>query len=474
MVAPNLAVNLWRTGLLAVVALAMGAYIALVERPRMEKEAAPDPVLSFDPQEIASVELRYPGQDRIRIERRDDAWHLVEPLDFPADPTTVTRLLQQVADAKSERRIDITDAEPLATYGLAGDGEQARVSLTKKDGRPLPDLVIGRTTPVGYNAFARVEGKDEIIVTPLLLHTGVRKSVTELRDKRLFDLDPTDVIALTLKRGGTDIRIERKGDEWALVEPIQTRADADQVRALLSALSSLQATAFHDEPVPGDDGAEVPQLTALLELAGGATAGFRLGRPVGDPGSGYYLRRLVDGLMVTVDDSVFVRFDKDPSSLRDKRLFPCGDKEIAEVRFERADGKGFALLRRDGGWRVEPSSEDDVLREKIAERTATGLGTLAGNDVVTEGELAAADLAVYGLDAPTVEVEVKDADGGACGKASAGVVDGESETPAYYVRREEDGLIMTLPSYLYSRLDVRRDDLVSKPEPSPEAAEPQS
>jgi hypothetical protein len=79
-------------------------------------------------------------------------------------------------------------------------------------------------------------------------------------------------------------------------------------------------------------------------------------------------------------------------------------------------------------------------------------------------------LAVFGLNSPAVEVEVLRKDGSSCGRALAASVGAESPTPAYYVKREDDGLVTTLPSYLFSRLDVRREDLIAVKDEQPGSA----
>jgi hypothetical protein len=463
LVAPHFTVSFWRTGLLAIVAAALGAYIYWIERPRIADESAPDYLLKFDVSEIAAATLRYPDDEEIELVRNDAGWSIRRPLEFRADSTTVERLLAQVAETTTERHIKIADAEPLATYGLEGNGTQARLSLRKRDGEALPDIVVGRTTPVGYNAFARVEGRDEISLVPLLLHTGIRKSVFDFRDKQLFDVDTAHVTGMWIDIGSRQVRLERRGDSWEITAPVRTRADPDQALSLAAALNSLQALEFYEDPVVDGDGTDAPSLAFRVQVGDEpAPVGFRLGRSVGQPGTGVYLRRDGDGLVVKVDESVHGRFGKDLSDLRDKRLFHCDADDMARVSFERADGTAFALVRASDGWTLDPPPrEGESVRTNVAQRSVAGLATLAGNEVVADGAAIAERLATFGLDVPRVEVEIEARDGRSCGRAIAGAVAGGSETTAYFVRRAEDDLLMTLPSYLFSRLDLHREDLLA-------------
>lgn len=450
----------WRTWLFALITLGLGAYIYLVERPRMEDEAAPDSVLDVDVPSVSELKLSYPGEPTIELTREQGKWRLRQPIDYAAEGDAVERLLQQIAETKAERRIKAGEAEPLATYGLDGDGKQARVSIKLQGGRSLPDLIVGQTTPVGYNAFVRVEGRDEIVVVPLLLHTGVKKSVFDLREKQIFDVDPAHVTAMEIGPVSRTVRLERRGDEWLIATPSQTGADPEQARALVSSLNAIRALEFYDAPVEGGDGTDTPETTFRATLGDGNQVGFRLGRPIEGPSPGHYLRRDGDGQVVKVDPSVAVQFDKDRSALRDKRLFKCSEPDIAEIRFERADGAGFGLKKTEGDWALLPPPQTGSVRQNVAQRAAVGLAALAGNEVASDNAQTAAQLAGFGLDAPVVEVEVFRADGSSCGRASAAVVGAESETAAHYVKRTDSGLVTTLPTYLFSRLDMRREDFI--------------
>ena len=467
MVAANVVVKVWRTLALAAIVAALGTYIYVVERPRVADEQAGDFLLDLKPKEVTSITLRYPSTAPIRLERDGDGWRLREPLDFPADSGIVERLLDQIAETKVERRIKTSGAEPLATYGLDGDGQQARISLATSAAAKLPDLVVGRTTPVGYSAFVRLEGSDEIVVTPLIFHTGIKKTVLELRKKRLFEIDPTRVIAMRVGDGAGGIQMERRGDDWEIKAPIETRADAEQARALISSLNEIEALEFFDSPRPSDDVIGSGGLHVRATLAGGDEIGFRLGKPVDSDPSGHYLVRDSDGLVVKVEPATAVKFPKDVNTLRDKRLFSCEANDLADVRFERADGQSFALSQSGGQWTVTPAPADGTLRDNVVRRTVSGLLGLAGADVAAE-DTAPSDLAAFGLDSPVVDVDLLRRDGSSCGRALAGIRGPSSETPAYYVKRATNGLVMTLPSYLFSRIDVRRDDLIEiKPAPAP-------
>ena len=454
-----------RTAVLLLIAIALGAYIWFYEKPRMDAESAPARLLAVEPDEIDAITLTYRQSETIRVERTGDGWNMTAPVETDADDVAVDRLLTQITNAEVERRVPSDEIEALEVYGLDGDGDQARITLELEDGSTLPDIVVGRTTPVGFQAFARIDGSDEIVVTPLIFHSGVKKTPFDLREKKLFSVDPSATVAIELLRDGETIRLERRGDLWRIVEPVDEAADDGTINGMLAALNAIQAAEFYstEDDIPGPGLADTV-LRVDVEAGGGGTAGFELGERIAGPPSGYPLRRTGDATLARVDEATLVRFDKDVNALRDKSLFDCEADRIVEVRFDRADGESFSLAAgEDGGWRVIPSPDVALAREGVIKRARGGLASLSGASVVAERAETGEELAAYGLDAPAVEVTISETGGEPCGRALAAVKTGADGEDTHYVKRADSPVVMSIPSYHFSRLDARRDDFIALP-----------
>jgi hypothetical protein len=441
-----------RISIAALTVCGLGAYIYFIELPRVRTEAETALLLRFDPDRASALRLRYPDHTDIALERRDGRWRLVEPIAVAADEPTIDRLLRQIQETAIERRIPASEAEDLSVYGLAGDGEQARVTIALSDGTILPDIVVGRTTPVGFQAFARLEDSHDVLLTPLIFHTGIKKSIFELREKRIFTVDPTAVAKIRLHSGSDEILLERRDARWTMITPLVDLADENQVQTILSSIVELEALEFPDDSPPRNE------TSALLEfgivMADGSESGLRVEDRRHESIQGYHASRLPDGLAVVVPEWVASRFRVDVDEIRNKRLFDCDANEIVEMRFRRADGTGFALIENpDKTWRLEPPAERPV-RTDLALRRRNALATVAGNMIVASRALDAAGLAIYGLDAPAADVEIISRQGESCGRALGGIVDSETGHPTYYVKRAQDGIVMSVPEYLFSRLSA--------------------
>jgi len=462
-------VKAWRTLLLAALATALGAYIYLVERPKLDTEGAEEHLVTFDPAEVTRLDLRYPGEPEISLVRDGAEWHLAEPIQTAADGPTVDRLVDQIAKIKVERRIKAADAQPLATYGLEGDGERAKVDVTLADGKVVPAIVVGKTTPVGYQAFVRLGDSNEVVVTPLIFHTGVKKTVLELRDKKLFAFDQDTISRIRIRTADATLDIERDGDDWRITSPIADRAEPGQIATLLSSIASMTAIDYYDGAAVDKPafGLDAPSATVTLTAKDGTSTEFAIGKAAATPPSGVYLERLGDGQVVKAPDWVDKRFAADPTPYRDKHLFFCDPNEITRMSFERADGDDFVLFEDEAGeWQMDPPpTEGRVVRSSVVTRRRGGLVALAGDAIVAEKALSSADRASYGLDKPQVTVELTLRDGSSCGRAAGAVVDAGSEQAKYYVIRLADSLIMSVPQYQYSRINALRDDFLESNPP---------
>jgi hypothetical protein len=98
-----------------------------------------------------------------------------------------------------------------------------------------------------------------------------------------------------------------------------------------------------------------------------------------------------------------------------------------------------------------PGHLDQALDQRRAERAVAGIIELAG-----EAPTQQRPLSHYGLDAPDIEVTIVGASDQTCGAAVATRAPGGA---GYYVAARNSDVVMLLPEHLYSRLDVRLEDL---------------
>jgi hypothetical protein len=67
-------------------------------------------------------------------------------------------------------------------------------------------------------------------------HKGTTTEKSEVKRKRILDLDPKDVTGIDLVRSNQTLVLERAGDNWDMKQPLATRADTSAVNSILDEL----------------------------------------------------------------------------------------------------------------------------------------------------------------------------------------------------------------------------------------------
>ncbi len=154
-------------------------------------------------------------------------------------------LLRAVADAEVKRTLE-GGSTSLDVYGL--DKPEAIVSMALANGTKLPSIRVGKTAPVGFSAYAQLEGTSDVKIVPSVFQTGMKREVKDLRNKTIIDFQDADVQQVEITTPQSTIHLVRQGDGWALEKPLAAKADTTEVTSFLSALRGARAEEFVDQP----------------------------------------------------------------------------------------------------------------------------------------------------------------------------------------------------------------------------------
>ena len=241
-------------------------------------------LVSVDREKVAKLELESP-KGPVTAAREKDQWALVAPQPLPADQVEVGAILAKLRDLRAQGFLS-DDAGGIAKY-LAKP--QVRITLTEQGGGATTVLLApsGETRGGMPMAYAGIAGKGPVVLVDGKALDELARSANDLRDRRLLgDLTPRDVKRVRVQAGGQTAVLERKGeDDWRMVEPSKSGANAGKVNDLLYALRGLRwkdivAPAGQD---PARFGLDAPTLeVALFRGDGGEIATVQIGKREGD------------------------------------------------------------------------------------------------------------------------------------------------------------------------------------------------
>jgi hypothetical protein len=456
----------------------VGGYALIVGRFSKPEEA--QKILALKPDEIAKVELRYPDRDIVVERPKGGAWRIVKPIGAEADQTTCNNLAGAIAGATVTKTVDEKPAS-LAPFGL--DKPVTVVTVTTFDGRTLPGIEIGKTTPVGFSAYVKLAGKPAVMLTSSAFPPGMNKTVDQLRNRELMSFKIDDVTRLVLTRdNGQVIEVDRDGDKWKIVKPSSYPADTTQVRQILSTLNDAKIADFiSDAPANvAQYGLEKPHLVATVYFGKGtATQSLLFGFKQSEEGKdGIYVRRGERAPVYTVHEFVLGQVDKDVLALRDKTILNLKPADMMSIDVKRASG-AYTLKRDDKGkWSVIQGRKTSPADTPVVERFVYELQELKGASIIADPMPKAAP---FGMDHPTIEIAVSGADGKQLAELKLAKImvkpavspaeePGEPQ-PEYYATASTGKAVYSLSDFIYGLLDKTAEQFLARSAP---AASPSS
>lgn len=366
----------------------------------------PRPLPEIKPGTIASLELAQPKEtDKVTLSKKGDKWQVTAPYDKPADQTAVKSVVEALEKMKwgdittqqKERHGDLEVSDDKAVHVIAKDS----------GGGVLADLYLGKVA--GAATMVRVAGKDEVWQVADLYASNFKKDGKSWRDHTVFDLRAEDAQTLTLKGGGTQVKLERLPPQngpdgkpqpsifdakWKVVQSdpaLKMTGELDNalINRLVQGAAALRAGDFLDTAKPEDAGL-APGAPGQIEVQVGfkdnKSVGLRIGQLKGDD---YYAQAIDSGQIFTAKKYALDAVAHIPQDLRDKALVSFKEDQLDQITV--AQGTEVAALKRvDKAWKVDKLADGDDAKIK---GLADSFDNLVGSGYVAPGSPELASLA---------------------------------------------------------------------------------
>ncbi len=335
------------TLILFVLALAVGGYLYFVESKRpVADENAKTKVFAIDAAKINQVEVKSSSGEVTGLQKgANDTWTIVKPVQAPADRNSVSDIVTNLANLEEEREVD-ANASDLKTYGLV----EPRIDVTfRAEGEKEPRRILfGDKTPAGTGIYAKLPTGNRVFLVGTSLDASLDRRTFDFRDKTAFAFDEGKVDSLELVSNAQTIRLEKSGEDWKLVKPLQAPADFVSVNGVLGQLQSAQMTALKDRPEELKDlkqfGLDKPQVVATIGM-GTSTVKVEVGSEA-DAGS-VWVRDSSKPIVFSVNNGVTTELKKTVNDLRRKEVFDF--RPYNTTRFEITRGNTTRAFERVKG-----------------------------------------------------------------------------------------------------------------------------
>jgi len=441
---------------------ALGAYVYFIELPQAERDTEKQIILTFEKDAIDTFSLIYPDQT-VRLKRAAPAgWDIVEPVQAKADKTTIDNMLNTLADEEVTRRLDPDASADLALYGL--DEPLVKIQLVLNDGTKLPQLSIGKDTPVGFSAYVQKEGDPQLHLTRQAFRLGMIKEVKELRDKAIFPFVNTDVKKIVISTTEKNIVLVYTDLGWTLEQPAAYTAEAAAVLDYLSTLQGMRAEDFIEQPLldMSDLGLDPAQLTVSLQFGENPTQTVAIGdEKAASAGATQRYVKLADReTLYLLREGILKDLSKAANDFRDKTVTSIPEEKIEKVEVRRQDGKDFTITRgAENKWKID-ATRAGTMKTATLNQFVADLRELRGFEIATDNPDA---LSTYGLDTPALTLITSDENGERLSTVLLGQATGDG-TQKRFAMQASAKTVFTLRDYVFSQLDKKPTDFWEQPE----------
>ncbi len=238
--------------------------IERVWRTERVSQEARRKVLGAEAADIRSLQISGPGLTTIKFTRQGDTWSLTEPIDWPANPHAVSRIVNELQFLEHETSFKVADLSKnglsLADYGL--DQPRLTVTFAAATGDPV-SLRLGAETKDSSRLYVLSPDGERVHVVNLSLARSLSLTVEELRADTVLTIPVFEVRSLNLQTAANlRVRVRREAGRWAFEAPIIARANKTATELTLNALTGLRVRSF----VPKTSGVVAPNTNPGLRI----------------------------------------------------------------------------------------------------------------------------------------------------------------------------------------------------------------
>lgn len=235
------------------------------------------------------------------------------------------------------------------------------------------------------------------------IHIGEQKRAErEEAKKKIFDFKEEDLEKIRVRSGSKTFVLEKRGESWLIVSPLETETDSFQINELLRAVTEGKMIEKVGKPDDrGRFGLDPAEWEIDFHTAKGRLPHTLYVGNVSPTGKVVYVVSSRHSGVVSVDSSFKNRVAKSMFHLRNKRLFDWDSDGVVKVELRRGATRMVAE-RKNGGWemvnpvkaRADREKTSELIRKTVYAR-ATSFADAQVDDAVTGLKAAAARISLW-------------------------------------------------------------------------------
>lgn len=367
--------------------VALFFFIFRFERLRVDEgmREARRRVLGAEAADIRSLEITGPGARVVALAKRSGKWFVTKPLDWPANPNAVSRIVTDLQFLEHETSFPVADlagnGQSLADYGLDQPKVTVTFSSASAPGDEAPprttSLRLGDTTKDGLRLYVLSPDGTRIHVVNQSLARSLAMSFEELRSDAVFTIPVFEASSLNLQTAAPAslrIQLHRVAGRWSFATPIIARASKPAAELAINALNNLSVKSFVTQNPPSPLPSANPRLRISVEGTNRRETldlGDRVDPASTAPDGEYYAQ--FEGrdavFTVVIPATLKSTLDRAQETLRETRLLDFDPRALTAITLAAPSQPELTLQRLESG----PQS-GDTQSWQIVRRSEGGQG----------------------------------------------------------------------------------------------------
>lgn len=390
---------------------------------------------TVDPSEIETIKLRRTGID----------WHILAPIEYPADNTQIESLVTSAVTTKYERIVD-EHPKDLDAFGLKTP--LVKVTFRKDATSPAQTILLGRDTPTGTSAYMKFGDKEAVYRVSRIARTAYEKPLKDLRDKTIVNAPSGQVSEVEIQAGKESI-VAKKDEKsnWQLLREGMP-ADAAEWNKTLNAVLDAKAKEFLDAADPKAYGLKPPAVTVTVTKIDKSkvTATF------GETKDKAYAMTGDKKVIFEVDKELLKKLKQPGSTYVDKHVAQFNRFDASRVRITKGT-EGFELVKdpKKSEWSFSdqanmPADKRTTLDKPKIDTLLTNLQDMKADKFLKGGEA---------VEDPSLKIEIWETTSTAEPKV---VLNLKSEGKTVLGQRNGVNVPFALSAADYKKIDVGKKD----------------
>ncbi len=276
--------------------------------------------------DIERVEIRRFGTETVVIERKDESFRVVQPVDAASDPREVDLILSNLATMTVVRSFAREADMDMVEFGL--ETPTLEVLFVTTEGGEY-GLRFGKDTLTPSNRYAERIGSDEVLVVTAHVANNLDKSAWDVRDKAIFHLpEDAEPERVSIVRGDETIELANDGGVWKTVVPPRARVDRFAVTGMVARFRRAEMLDLAEDA----DGTGLDRPRYRLDVAFQGDIGSMALEIGSKKNIDYYARVPSHDQVFVIEGGLVDELQKDVRDLWSKKLLHHPTTETTVVR----------------------------------------------------------------------------------------------------------------------------------------------